>query len=214
MRAPENNLAYGSNQPRTRDRAPPAATIGDAGVVGKRERSTTRSPNCSNAAAASSTRPRESNHLGESGNERRNSRTATAGSAPAANASRHASDPINAYSPASTNTAHIAPKDQAICGIAPVHPPRDPFGDSSARKAMLAAISAPIATPINTRITNNIHTCVTTADSSASPTNAIRFNKNTRRRPIRSARSPKNNAPTADPKKAAAVNHATSPLLR
>ncbi len=78
---------------------------------------------------------------------------------------------------------------------------------------MLAAISAPIATPINTRITNNIHTSVTTADSSASPTNATRFNKNTRRRPIRSARSPKNNAPTADPKNAAAVNHATSPLL-
>ena len=100
-----------------------------------------------------------------------------------------------------------------ICGIAPVHPPRDPFGDSSAKNEMLAAISAPIATPIKIRTTNNIHTSVTTADTSASPTNATRFNTNTRRRPIRSARSPKNNAPTADPKNAAACNQATSPLL-
>ena len=92
----------------------------------------------------------------------------------------------------STNTAHIAPNDQVICGIAPVHPPRDPRGDNSARNEMLAAISAPIATPIKTRTTNSIHTSVTTADTSASPTNATRFNTNTRRRPIRSARSPKN----------------------
>ena len=79
---------------------------------------------------------------------------------------------------------------------------------------MLAAISAPIATPIKTRITNSIHTSVTTADSSASPTNATRFNTNTRRRPIRSARSPKNNAPTADPKNAAALNHADLPATQ
>ena len=78
---------------------------------------------------------------------------------------------------------------------------------------MLAAISAPIATPIKIRSTNNIHTSVTTADTSARPTNATRFNTNTRRRPIRSARSPKNSAPTADPKNAAACNQATSPLF-
>jgi hypothetical protein len=78
---------------------------------------------------------------------------------------------------------------------------------------MLAAISAPIATPIKTLTTNNIHTSVTTADTSARPTNATRFSMNTRRRPILSARSPKNNAPIADPKNAAACNQAISPLL-
>lgn len=100
-----------------------------------------------------------------------------------------------------------------ICGIAPVHPPLEPFGDNSARNEMLAAMSAPIATPIKTRITNNIHTSVTTADTRASPTNATRFNTNTRRRPIRSTRSPKNNAPTAEPKNAAAINQLTSPVV-
>ena len=64
---------------------------------------------------------------------------------------------------------------------------------------MLAAISAPIATPIKIRTANNIHTSVTTADSNASPTNATRFTTNTRRRPIRSARSPKNSAPDRGP---------------
>ena len=79
---------------------------------------------------------------------------------------------------------------------------------------MLAAISAPIATPIKIRTTNNIHTSVTTADTSARPTNATRFNTNTRRRPIRSARSPKNSAPTADAEERRRLNQATSPLVQ
>ena len=79
---------------------------------------------------------------------------------------------------------------------------------------MLATMSAPIATPISTRMTNSIHTCVITAESSASPTNAIRFTTNTRRRPTRSVRFPKKKAPMAEPKNAAASSHPTWPLPR
>jgi hypothetical protein len=48
-----------------------------------------------------------------------------------------------------------APTVHAICGNAPVQPPRDARGESSARNDMLAAMSAPMATPIRARITSS-----------------------------------------------------------
>ena len=100
---PANKLAYDSSQPRPARRIPATAT-GGAAVATRRERSRTRSPNCSNTSTASSTRPCANSHRGESGNDRRNNRTATAGSAPAANINRH-----DSYPPAHTTRRRPAP---------------------------------------------------------------------------------------------------------
>jgi hypothetical protein len=79
---------------------------------------------------------------------------------------------------------------------------------------MLAVMSAPIATPTRTRMPNSIHTLSIVADSSASPTKANRLSTNTRRRPIRSAMSPKNTAPRAEPKNADALSQPSCPCVR